>query len=90
VVAGVYGVDITDNDGWFTVESVPGMPILAMDFAPVPEPKTAKNRILWDVTVPGIAPLAEAGAAVPREPGGGIRWHVLADPEKNEFCAFTR
>jgi hypothetical protein len=24
-----------------------------------------------------------------REPGGDIRWHVLADPEGNEFCAFT-
>jgi hypothetical protein len=24
-----------------------------------------------------------------REPGGDIDWHVLADPEGNEFCAFT-
>jgi hypothetical protein len=24
-----------------------------------------------------------------REPGGDISWHVLADPEGNEFCAFT-
>jgi hypothetical protein len=23
------------------------------------------------------------------EPGGDIGWHVLADPEGNEFCAFT-
>jgi hypothetical protein len=36
-----------------------------------------------------VAPLAEAGATVLREPGGDIRWHVLADPEGNEFCAFT-
>jgi len=68
---------------------VPGMPILTMDFVPVPEPKTVKNRIHWDVTVPGVAPLVEAGAAVLREPGGDIRWYVLADPEGNEFCAFT-
>jgi Glyoxalase-like domain len=61
-----------------------------MDFAAVPEPKTAKNRIHWDVTVPSVAPLVEAGASVLREPGGDIRWHVLADPEGNEFCAFTR
>src|SRR2546421_721161 len=85
----VYGVPVTKNDGWFTLEGVPGMPILTMDFVPVPEPKTVKNRIHWDVTVPGVAPLVEAGATVLREPGGGIGWHVLADPEGNEFCAFT-
>src|SRR5207302_801039 len=52
----------------------------------LPEPKTVKNRIHWDVTVPGVAPLVGAGATVLREPGGDIRWHVLADPEGNEFC----
>jgi hypothetical protein len=87
--ARVYGVGVTENDGWSTLEDVPGMPILTMDFVPVPEPKTAKNRIHWDVTVPAVAPLVEAGARVLREPGGDIGWHVLADPEGNEFCAFT-
>jgi Glyoxalase-like domain len=24
-----------------------------------------------------------------REPDDDIGWHVLADPEGNEFCAFT-
>ena len=85
----VYGVGVTENDGWFTLQGVPGMPILTMDFVPVPEPKTRKNRIHWDVTVPAVAPLVGAGATVLREPGGDIRWHVLADPEGNEFCAFT-
>jgi Glyoxalase-like domain len=85
----VYGAGLTENDGWFTVESVPGMPILTMDFVPVPEAKTGKNRVHWDVTVPSVTPLVEAGAAVLREPDGDIRWHVLADPEGNEFCAFT-
>ena len=87
--AGVYGVGVTENDGWYTLEGVPGMPIRAMDFAAVPEPKTAKNRIHWDVTVASVSPLVEAGATVLREPGGDIRWHVLADPEGNEFCAFS-
>ena len=87
--AGVYGVGVTANDGWFTLEGVPGMPISTMDFAQVPEPKTVKNRIHWDVTVPAVAPLLEAGATVLREPGGDIGWHVLADPEGNEFCAFS-
>jgi hypothetical protein len=87
--AGVYGVGVTDNDGWSTLEGVPGMPILTMDFVPVPEPKTLKNRIHWDVTIPVVAPLIEAAATVLREPGGDIYWHLLADPEGNEFCAFT-
>jgi hypothetical protein len=86
--ARVYGVSVTVNDGWFTLQDVPGMPILTMDFVPVPEPKTVKNRIHWDVTVPAVAPLVEAGATVMREPGGDIGWYVLADPEGNEFCAF--
>jgi hypothetical protein len=60
---GVYGVDVTVNDGWYTLENVPGMPIPTMDFAAVPEPKTGKNRIHWDVTAAGVAALAEAGAA---------------------------
>jgi hypothetical protein len=87
--AGVYGVGVTQNDGWFTLEGVPGMPILTMDFVPVPESRIMKNRIHWDVTVPAVAPLVAAGARVLREPGGDIGWHVLADPEGNEFCAFT-
>ena len=49
-----------------------------------------KNRIHWDVTVHAVAPLVEVGATVLREPGGDIGWHVLADPEGNEFCAFTQ
>jgi hypothetical protein len=87
--AEVYGVAVTANDGYFTLEGIPGMPIRTMDFAQVPEPKTVKNRIHWDVAVPAVAPLVEAGAVVLREPGGDISWYVLADPEGNEFCAFT-
>jgi hypothetical protein len=85
----VYGTAVTDNGEWFTLAQVPGMPGFTMDFVPVAEPKTVKNRVHWDVTVPTVAPLAEAGATVLREPGGDIGWHVLADPEGNEFCAFT-
>ena len=87
--ANVYGTVVTDNDGWYTLEQVPGMPVSTMDFVPVPEPKAVKNRIHWDVTVPSVAPLAGAGATILREPDGDISWHVLADPEGNEFCAFT-
>lgn len=87
--AEVYGTGVTANDGWFTLEDIAGMPILTMDFVPVPEPKTVKNRVHWDVTVPDVKPLIEAGATLLREPDDDIRWHVLSDPEGNEFCAFT-
>jgi hypothetical protein len=86
----VYGAAVVHDPRWgSTVEKVPGMPILTMDFAPVPEPKTVKNRIHWDVTVTSVQPLIDAGATLLRPPDADIRWHVLADPEGNEFCAFT-
>jgi hypothetical protein len=87
--AAVYGAEVVhDKRGHSTVQNVPGMPILTMDFVPVPEPKTVKNRIHWDVDVHDPALLVEAGALVLRPPGE-VRWHVMADPEGNEFCAFT-
>lgn len=58
-------------------------------FVPVPEKKTVKNRIHWDVTTSDLDALVEHGATVLREPDGDVRWHVLTDPEGNEFCAFT-
>ena len=54
-----------------------------------PSLKTVKNRVHWDVTAPEVAALVAAGATLLRERGGDIHWHVLADPEGNEFCVFT-
>jgi Glyoxalase-like domain len=86
----VYAAPVVyDDRGFATVEQVPGMPILTMDFLPVPERKTVKNRIHWDVSVDDLAPLIERGATVLRAADDEIRWHVLADPEGNEFCAFV-
>ncbi|CAN5282805.1 VOC family protein [soil metagenome] len=84
-----FGCGVLDNDGegWFTLEDVPGMPITTMDFAPVPEPKTVKNRIHWDVR--GLrVDLESAGATLLRERDDEISWDVMADPEGNEFCVF--
>jgi hypothetical protein len=87
--AGVYDVALEIHpEGWVTLENIPGMPILTMDFNDVPEPKTVKNRIHWDVTVPDLDALLDAGATVLRAKDEEIAWHVLADPEGNEFCAF--
>ena len=88
---GVYDAKVTHNKpGWSTVDEVAGMPILTMDFVEVPEPKTVKNRIHWDVEAEAIGPLVDAGATVLRPKGDdGIGWFIMADPEGNEFCVFT-
>jgi hypothetical protein len=86
--AHVYGADVVHGEGFSTVEHVPGMPILTMDFVPVPEAKTVKNRIHWDVTAPDVGALVKRGAGVLRRPDDEIEWTVLADPEGNEFCVF--
>ena len=88
--AEVFGATVQDNDGeeafsWF--EDAPGMPF-EMVFGVVPEPKTVKNRLHWDVDAPDVQPLLDRGATVLREPDDVISWHILADPEGNEFCAF--
>lgn len=85
----VYGVEPGGNaeKGWWWLEHVPGMPIASMDFVPVPEPKTVKNRVHWDV-YGDVDQLQEAGATLLRPRDEEIRWSVLADPEGNEFCVF--
>ena len=60
------------------------MPFESMLFDPVPEPKTVKNRMHWDV-YGDVAELVGRGATVLDEQP---RWTVLADPEGNEFCVF--
>ncbi|WP_459981910.1 VOC family protein [Nocardioides sp. AN3] len=55
----------------------------------VPEPKTVKNRIHWDLDVADLELLTGDGATVLRAPDDEISWTVMADPEGNEFCAFT-
>jgi catechol 2,3-dioxygenase-like lactoylglutathione lyase family enzyme len=63
-------------------------------FVPVPEPKTAKNRIHFDL-VPvdrtrdqEVDRLLSIGATLSddRRLPDGKGWVVLADPEGNEFC----
>ena len=85
-------VDSHDDGAFFSLEGPPGAPFEGMTFAPVPEPKTAKNRVHWDVK--GSVPaLLEAGARMIRpateDPEPDRTWDVLADPEGNEFCVFA-
>jgi len=84
--AEVFGVELRSRPGqtWHWLEDVPGAPFEAWVFADVPEPKTVKNRLHWDV-YGDVADFLDRGATVlwtmPR-------WTVLADPEGNEFCVF--
>ena len=85
--ADVLGATYGENEveGWCWVEQVPGAPFDCLTFAAVPEPKTVKNRIHWDVQTEDLPLLTDAGATVV---GTQPRWTVMADPEGNEFCAF--
>lgn len=71
-------------------EGVPGARIL---FQVVPEPKTVKNRLHLDVFVGEDgkdavrdALLARGAAYVSSHQVGPSSWHVMTDPEGNEFC----
>ena len=65
-------------------------PFMFWVFHEVPEPKTVKNRVHWDVRLVDttIDGLVAAGATLLRPKDDEIRWWVMADPEGNEFCAF--
>jgi hypothetical protein len=59
-----------------------------MWFVRVPEPKTAKNRMHFDLRAPDsvaaeVARLESLGATVQRR---GDELTVMLDPEGNEFC----
>ena len=80
---------VDDDSGYSYVDRVPGAPYDSLDFAPVPEPKTVKNRIHLDVTTADVDDLVAAGATILRAKDDEIGWTVMADPDGNEFCAFT-
>ena len=73
------------DSGWLPAGS--GLP-WEMVFVAVPEPKSVKNRMHWDVTG-STAELLAAGATLLRARDAEISWDVLADPEGNEFCVFA-
>lgn len=80
---GITPVHHEEHD-WWTLEGVTNDPVLTFDFVPVPEPKTVKNRVHWDV-YGEVGDFERAGARVLWvEP----HWTTMADPEGNEFCVF--
>jgi hypothetical protein len=76
----------SDDGSYWWLDPGPGVPV-AWVFQAVPEPKSVKNRIHWDV-LGETDGLVGAGATLMRGRGDGRHWDVLADPEGNEFCVF--
>ena len=76
------GAELSDNaehgGGWWTLLHATPDDVLTMDFVPVPEPKTVKNRVHWDLVgdrrrVPRPRrhpPVGPAALDHPRRPGG--------------------
>jgi predicted enzyme related to lactoylglutathione lyase len=69
---------------------------LPLVFVPVPEPKTAKNRVHLDLNTESaehqaaeVERLLGLGATRADIGQGDVPWVVLADPEGNEFCVLT-
>jgi hypothetical protein len=80
-----------EGEPWAWLEGSAGFPWPFWVFGRVPEPKTVKNRVHWDVRLEDatVEGLVAAGASVVRPRDDEIRWTVMADPEGNEFCAFA-
>jgi hypothetical protein len=55
----------------------------------VPEAKAVKHRVHLDIYASDLADLEAAGATVVEPQHGTRTWTIMADPEGNEFCAFT-
>jgi hypothetical protein len=84
--ADVFDVELKSDEGkdWTWLEGVPGFPMEAWVFGTVPEPKTVKNRVHWDLYGDVASFEARGATRLWNMP----RWTVLADPEGNEFCVF--
>lgn len=87
----IWGGTLGADDDYTYLDDIPGAPVESFDFVPVPEPKTVKNRVHWDVWLrsgAAVDDLVARGARVLRPRGNDLEWTVMADPEGNEFCVF--
>jgi hypothetical protein len=81
-----------EEDGVVRIQPGPGSRE-AIDFLPVPDgPKTTKNRLHLDLNATDrdqaaeLERLLQLGARPVDIGQRDVSWHVLADPEGNEFC----
>jgi glyoxalase superfamily protein len=94
----VLGWSITEeSDGVVSIGPDGGGAGIGIDFPPVPEAKTVKNRLHLDLRADGSSQAEEverlialgARRADVGQPADAS-WEVLADPEDNEFCVLSR
>lgn len=80
------GATTVDDDGDVQLAGGP----FTLLFLKVPEGKTVKNRLHFDLRVDdfdaAVATALALGATPADEVYEGPRWRVLRDPEGNEFC----
>jgi hypothetical protein len=86
--AEAFDAELHEEEDYAYLEEVPALPFETIDFVPVPEPKSVKNRIHFDVWG-DVEALKAKGATVLRAPDDTIDWTIMADPDGNEFCVFA-
>jgi catechol 2,3-dioxygenase-like lactoylglutathione lyase family enzyme len=81
------------NRGYYGVSiGLPDAVPFEIDFRTVPDRKKVKNRLHLDINPTDrdqeaeLARLRALGATTVDVGQGEVSWHVLADPEGNEFC----
>lgn len=81
---------------WISSTGKEDAPPPLITFLPVPEPKTVKNRLHFDLNPSGCDQATELkrllglGARKIDIGQRDVSWIVLADPEGNEFCLLAR
>ncbi len=93
----VLGWQVVEEDGSVISIGPPDGSWPTIDVVAVPERKTVKNRLHFDVRADGIATADELerllGLGARRTDvgqGADATWVVLCDPEGNEFCLLSR
>ena len=93
----VLGWRITDEDDDGVCIGAPDGSWPTIDFFPVPEKKSLKNRVHLDLRADGTTQaeeldrlLALGATRVDVGQGEDATWVVLGDPEGNEFCLLLR
>ncbi len=66
-----------------------GMPFESLVFQPCPSRRRSRTASTGTSRRDDVQALLDRGATLLRGPDDDIDWHVLADPEGNEFCAFA-
>ena len=87
--AELLGTEIeSESPNFIFLRQLPDQPRLGLQ--PVPEPKTAKNRMHVDLTVDSMPETvawikANGGRTLSANDIGDFQWTTMADPEGNEF-----